>query len=91
MPRRSKKNDPSSQQDNAASTIQGGIDLDTRAMDLRLRGEGGEVRFELTPAQVEMLRQGISGLVPVILDVRPMDNIPFFLGLDAGNGGVPIS
>ena len=78
-------------EDSAADTTKGGIDLNTGAMDLRLRGDGGEIRFELTPAQVEMIRQGISGFVPVILEVKPMDNMPFFLGLDGGKSSVPAS
>ncbi|MEI8011472.1 MAG: hypothetical protein WCI27_03170, partial [Candidatus Omnitrophota bacterium] len=68
---------------NAQETVTGGIDLKTEAMDLLMRGQGGDIAFELTPAQVDLLRQGVSGFVPVILDVKPMENMPRFMGFDS--------
>ena len=73
--------------DNASISNTGGIDLKTGAMDLLMRGQGGDIAFELTPAQIDMLRQGVSGFVPVILDVKPMGSLPLFMGMESGNSG----
>ena len=71
--------------DNASISNTGGIDLKTGAMDLLMRGQGGDIAFELTPAQIDMLRQGVSGFVPVILEVKPMGSLPLFMGMESGN------
>ncbi len=63
----------------------GGIDLQTRNMELIMQGQGGDIEFELTIDQVNMLRQNIPGFVPIILDIKPAADYRMFLGL-SGKG-----
>ena len=58
----------------------GGIDLNSSALDLTTTNEG-EFKFPIpTPAMIETF-QGVNGFVPTIINVTPIPNLPFVLGL----------
>jgi hypothetical protein len=58
--------------------VQGGIDFDLDPADMEIRSEGPGIEFNLDPA---MLEQGnFDGLVPVILNITPVTDLPVFLG-----------
>jgi len=60
--------------------LKGGIDLDPRKMDLQVRDNGEKIELNIDPAMLKQL-QNAPGFVPIILNIRPMDDIRIFLGL----------
>ena len=58
----------------------GGIDLTPANMNLQTQNNGGEIKFHLDPAMLEQLHN-VPGFVPVIINIRPMNNIREFLGI----------
>jgi hypothetical protein len=58
----------------------GGIDLNPELMDLRTRSDGGAIRFNLDPVLMQKLEDA-PGLTPVIIDIRPTEDLQMFLGL----------
>jgi hypothetical protein len=57
---------------------EGGINLDMEDMDFRIESTGAGIQFNIDPA---MLKNGnFDGLVPVILNITPVTNLPLFLG-----------
>jgi len=58
----------------------GGIDFNIDRMDLQVKNENGEIKFNLNPAQLEQLRQA-PGFKPVILGIEPLESLPRFLGI----------
>ncbi len=69
----------------------GGIDLNPANWELKTKGMQGSdcsedafddcLKFDIPQEQIEQLRLSIDGLVPVIINVQPMTNLPLFLGL----------
>ncbi|MBF0570220.1 MAG: hypothetical protein HQL18_05565 [Candidatus Omnitrophica bacterium] len=59
----------------------GGIDLNTAGLQWITRGNAGNFEVELTPQQIQMLERNITGFVPVITDVQPVESVPMFLGM----------
>ncbi len=57
----------------------GGIDFNADKMNLEVRNDGGEIKFNFDPAQVESLN--IEGFIPVILNVQPLKDLPLLLGI----------
>ncbi len=57
----------------------GGIDLNPDNLDLQTQGEGMNLNFPLDPKNLEGVQ--INGLTPVILEITPVSNLPFLLGL----------
>ncbi|MBF0619657.1 MAG: hypothetical protein HQL19_05765 [Candidatus Omnitrophica bacterium] len=56
----------------------GGIDFDMNNIDLDIKSDGQGIKFNMDPA---MLQAGnFDGLVPVILNVTPVTDLPMFLG-----------
>ncbi len=60
----------------------GGIDLNTAGMDIFMRAKGVDFNVALTPDQVDMLRRGVSGFIPIIMDIQSLDDYRVFLGLN---------
>lgn len=57
----------------------GGIDLNSNMLDLQSSGEGFNYEFQqLTPQEMEDL--SVDGLVPVIINITPVVNVPLLLG-----------
>ncbi len=58
----------------------GGIDLDTRNLDLQIQGQGLNLRYP--PIRPEQMRQWrIDGFVPVIINIAPVPSVPLMLGM----------
>ncbi|MBF0571813.1 MAG: hypothetical protein HQL12_08045 [Candidatus Omnitrophica bacterium] len=57
----------------------GGIDLTPANMSLQTKNNGGEIKFHLDPAMLQQLQNAL-GFMPVIINIRPMDNLREFLG-----------
>lgn len=55
----------------------GGIDLTADRFDLDVRNEKQEDLFTVDPEQLQNMN--IKGLVPVIIDIKPITNLPLFL------------
>lgn len=73
------------------ATPVGGIDLNPANWELKMRGQGGTdcrsgategcLQFDIAPQDLERLRLQIDGLVPVIMNIQPVQNLPLFLGM----------
>jgi broad specificity phosphatase PhoE/ribosomal protein S18 acetylase RimI-like enzyme len=57
----------------------GGINLNPANLNLEVRNDGGEIKFDFDPAQVENLK--VDGFIPVILNVQPVKDLPLLLGI----------
>ena len=67
--------------DKALVANPGGIDLNTDKLNLEVRGNMGEaVELKIGPGQLENLN--FDGLVPNIMTMTPMTNLPLFLSGD---------
>ncbi|MBF0571147.1 MAG: hypothetical protein HQL12_04680 [Candidatus Omnitrophica bacterium] len=64
------------------SKTRGGIDMNARNMGLDVFRDGQAIEMKFGPAILEQFRSGdFSGVVPVIINIRPMTNLKQFLGL----------
>jgi len=63
--------------------INGGIDLTPGHMDVESPNAGHEIKFHLvmTPSLLVQLQNAL-GFEPVIIDIQPMTNIRYFMGLE---------
>ncbi|MFT5388310.1 MAG: hypothetical protein ACI9E5_001446, partial [Candidatus Omnitrophota bacterium] len=79
----------------------GGIDLDASQMDLEIEGGNAVdcianpnnancIQFNFTAEELEKIRTNITGIMPVIINIQPIINLPFFLGLDIPEDAAPI-
>jgi hypothetical protein len=59
----------------------GGIDLNTDRLDMLIQGNAGNFDMELTPEQLQMLKEGVTGFAPVITGVKPLGSVSGFLGM----------
>lgn len=60
--------------------LKGGIDLNPAALQLQTKGETLDFHFPL--ADTDSLKDiEINGLVPMIINITPINNIPLFLGM----------
>ena len=59
----------------------GGIDLNTDRLDMMIRGNAGNFDIDLTPEQLQMIKENVTGFVPVIIRVQPVKSVPMFLGM----------
>ncbi|MBF0485725.1 MAG: hypothetical protein HQL16_04335, partial [Candidatus Omnitrophica bacterium] len=63
------------------ATAPGGIDLSADKIHLETRGENGqEIKFDIDPVLMERLKNA-PGLVPVIINLEPANNLPEFFGI----------
>ena len=58
----------------------GGIDLDPGKMNLNAQKAGGEIKFDVDPAQLQQM-QNAAGFSPVIIGIHPLNSLNDFLGL----------
>ena len=78
LPRRGVDLNPAMTQGN---TQNGGIDLTPQRMDLKTADSMGDgIRFDIDRAQLQQF-QNAPGLMPVIIDIHPLDSLPRFLGV----------
>jgi len=72
------------------TAMPGGIDFNPAHVDLDIDRMGGSgFDFEFDPAMIQMI-QDAPGLIPIIINISPITNLPMFLGLLDSNGGNPI-
>jgi hypothetical protein len=55
----------------------GGINLSADKINLEIRGNGAPVELNFDPQQIDSMK--IDGFVPVIINVKPVTNLPLFL------------
>jgi hypothetical protein len=70
-----------------AMTPYGGIDLQTDRMDLNIVGNAGAFQIEIPTVQLEQLKKDVTGFVPLILNVEPLQSLPAFLGMAENDAG----
>ena len=58
----------------------GGIDLNTDKLDLEIKGDGSAAIRAIDPALFAQF-QAAPGLIPVIINIQPVNDLPRFLGL----------
>jgi hypothetical protein len=63
-----------------AMAVKGGIDFTASKTPLEIRNAGEGIKFHLDPALLQQL-QNAPGFVPVIINIRPMDDLHEFLGI----------
>ncbi|MCK4829606.1 hypothetical protein KA005_78505, partial [bacterium] len=59
----------------------GGIDLNPRNIDIKTRGDGIKIQFPSFNQNLPI--NIIDGFVPVIINITPITNIPFLLGVES--------
>ncbi|NLE65474.1 MAG: HAMP domain-containing histidine kinase, partial [Elusimicrobia bacterium] len=64
----------------------GGIDLGAGILDLTVRSDGKGISFDLSPEELESYREA-PGLVPVVLDVYPLESLFDFFSSSTPVGG----
>ncbi len=65
--------------DTAQIAPTGGIDLTAQTMPLQVKDGGEAIKFDLNPAMLKGL-QNAAGFIPVIIDIKPLVDLPLFLG-----------
>ncbi len=81
-----------------AGVRKGGIDFNPAGMELEIKTQdtghttqvncvdepdhANCIQLHFTPEQIKDMRQNITGITPVIIDIRPMINLPLFLGFN---------
>ncbi|MBF0386113.1 MAG: hypothetical protein HQL27_09645, partial [Candidatus Omnitrophica bacterium] len=65
--------------DTALISNPGGIDLNPKAISIERKGEGFKYNFDMRSLDPQYL--GADGFVPVIYNVTPIPNLPFYLGV----------
>ena len=60
--------------------LSGGIDLTADKMNLNIKDNGQALEFKIDAAMMSQL-QSAPGFVPVIIDIKPVGDLPAFLGL----------
>ena len=58
--------------------VDGGIDLNSDRLDLQRTGVRSEFDWGMSPSELENVQ--ISGLVPVIIRITPVQDLPALLG-----------
>ncbi len=61
---------------------QGGIDFNPDFLELESQGVGVDLDFAIDPAQLQSIE--IPGLIPQVLQITPINNLPQLLGLNDG-------
>ena len=56
----------------------GGIDFNPNLLELQIEGDMAEFNLPVSDANMEQIQ--IDGLLPVIINIRPVSNLPFILG-----------
>ncbi len=76
-----KINDRAMTIDASGGGLKGGIDLTLDQMSLKTENAGESIQFRIDPAMLRQLQNAL-GFMPVIVSIRPMDDLPQFLGLN---------
>ncbi|MBF0479788.1 MAG: hypothetical protein HQL26_09925 [Candidatus Omnitrophica bacterium] len=66
----------------AEPALKGGIDLNPVDNALKIKNNGGEIKFNIDPAMLEQLKSA-PGFVPMIISIQPMTDLRTFLGINA--------
>ncbi len=56
----------------------GGIDFNPNLLELQIEGEGSDFNLQINNTNLEQIH--IEGLLPVIINITPITNLPFILG-----------
>ena len=62
----------------------GGIDFTSKYLDIDIQRDDQGIPVPLTPTQLQQI--DIPGLIPVIIDIQPITNLPLLLGMVDENG-----
>jgi len=57
----------------------GGIDFNPEKMNTQVQNYGGAINFDFDPAMIQQL-QNMPGFSPVIINIRPLNDLKMFLG-----------
>lgn len=61
----------------------GGIDFNPDNLNLEtLVKDSQNIQFKFTPEQIEEMRNNVTGLMPVIISIQPITNLPLLLGFN---------
>ncbi|MBF0619687.1 MAG: methyltransferase [Candidatus Omnitrophica bacterium] len=63
------------------SPTDGGIDLNTARLELKTENSGGTMKLNIDLSQVQEW-QNAQGIAPVIINIRPMNDLSKFLGIN---------
>ncbi len=64
----------------AGMTAPGGIDLNADNLTLQTKSQSGQIKFHTDPALLARFKDA-PGLMPVIMNIQPLDDLKIFLGL----------
>ena len=70
--------------------VNGGIDLNPAGMKMSIKGDGSAAVNAFDPAMFDQL-QSAQGFVPVILDIRPGQDLPAFFGISSVDPKIPVA
>jgi hypothetical protein len=71
--------------DSAMNTTEGGIDLNSKNLQMDVNGEKIDIKFD--PAMIVQFKSGdFSGVTPVIINITPISNVMSLLGLKEEDG-----
>ena len=71
--------DPAAVTGSKLKVVDGGIDLNSDRMDLQRTGQRSHLDWGMSPADLENVQ--INGLVPVIIQITPVQDLPVLLGV----------
>jgi len=66
----------------SAEIVNGGIDLSINKLNLNIKGDGSVAVNAFDPAMLARF-EAAPGLVPVMMGMRPVQDLPAFLGLSS--------
>jgi CheY-like chemotaxis protein len=67
----------------AAPDQKGGIDFNPEYLDLQIKRDGNGVPLPIERQPVQWIERQIQGIVPVIINVAPVTNLPMLLGVSS--------
>jgi hypothetical protein len=68
-----------------APAQKGGIDFNPEFLDLQIKRDGNGVPLPINRQPVQWIERQIQGIVPVIINVAPVTNLPMLLGVAASD------
>jgi hypothetical protein len=73
----------SSPVNNKETSVQppGGIDFNPRWLEMEIRRDGNGVPLPIESQPIEQFRMQIQGVIPVIINITPVTNLPMLLGI----------
>ena len=67
----------------------GGIDFNADKINLQIQHSGQGIKFKMDPAVLSELEKA-PGFTPVIINIKPLENLRLFLGLSGSAGGANV-